>query len=674
METSAEDAKASIPAPLFRVFTFGAFTVEHLVTTPTRDEHPVLCYRPVTQSAWGDRIGPTLALFKLLLCAEQRHAAKGELAGALWPDAQEENARHSLAQVIRQLRRLFVSAEGVPLLEEVVGGDGLVLAPQSVLWADCTAFDEAIRHARHVQRQQRTHEAFEQWQWAYTLGSRGAFLADDAYYEWSGPPRRKYEQYWPLCLQQLAEYHLAEERFSEAEEVLYPFWCQHLTDEETLCLLMQTLCLQGSHQRALDCYAQSVKALADELDTTPAASTTALADYIRRQRMTQSDGIYRVSFLSKTTPLSSQTAYEDTTHPSSALLPLIQSRIMEAIKQLEGTNHDMDALRRATLTGLLGLLGERAVPFALWEQLVYPNPTPLSSEMVRYFQHLIENSWGLSNAGEWTIAEQVLHSFLPDVIRHAVEQREAAMLAAQGLVLRSILMAHQMKLSAMVPLCQQAVLYAKETEDHTILCTSLNGLAVAFKYNQQFDLSLQTYQEALKYCDEQASPLIRSRIYAGAAAAFARQRRQQEADQAIHLAYESFPDYPEQDPQFLSTDHGWYMIAYYEGLMHLTLNQPVEALKAFEQYKQHAPTNGVPRRNELEIINYQGRAAILSHQLDLYVSYLESGMRGAVALQSKKRLDEAITIFQEDMPYTWQKERLIKHMLEHYPMLLQEVH
>ncbi|HEU5376238.1 MAG TPA: hypothetical protein VFV38_12405, partial [Ktedonobacteraceae bacterium] len=278
---------------------------------------------------------------------------------------------------------------------------------------------------------------------------------------------------------------------------------------------------------------------------------------------------------------------------------------------------------------------------------------------------LIETCWQFCNAGRMQLAEHILASFLPEVLDRASFQPEAARLASQALRLKSILLAHQLHLSSMLPLCQQSVAYAQTTHDPDILSAALNGLAVAFKYNRQSLRSFEAYEAALRI-SERATPLLRSRVYAGAASIFASKGLRQDAFRLIGLAYEQFPDHPEHDPAFFSADHGRYMLAYYEGLVYLALEQPEDALQAFDRYHQDATAQPIPERNRLEILNQRGRAAILSGDLDSYIACLEEGVTGAVALQSQKRLDEALEIFSEQMPHAWLKEPAIVQLQERF--------
>lgn len=180
-------------------------------------------------------------------------------------------------------------------------------------------------------------------------------------------------------------------------------------------------------------------------------------------------------------------------------------------------------------------------------------------------------------------------------------------------------------------------------------------------YNQQYTNSLEAYEAAL-VLSEQATPLLRTRVYAGAAALFASRGRKQEALRFIDQAYEHFPSHPESDPLFFSADNGLFMLAYYEGLLYLSLHQPNEALRAFQRVQTLDVV--IPERNRLEMLNHQGSAAILTDDLEHYLYCLEEGVTGALKLQSQKRLGEALAIFQNQMPRAWLTEIPVKQTMD----------
>ncbi|MDB5068496.1 MAG: hypothetical protein JWM18_4930 [Chloroflexi bacterium] len=54
----------------------------------------------------------------------------------------------------------------------------------------------------------------------------------------------------------------------------------------------------------------------------------------------------------------------------------------------------------------------------------------------------------------------------------------------------------------------------------------------------------------------------------------------------------------------------------------------------------------VPERTVIEIVNCQAAAAIVQGELALACDHVEFGVRGAVRLQSAKRLADSVTLYQ----------------------------
>lgn len=124
-----------------------------------------------------------------------------------------------------------------------------------------------------------------------------------------------------------------------------------------------------------------------------------------------------------------------------------------------------DPQKRATLLQLFSTVSMlTVVPQALadpelWERLsASPN---IDAAALTHFETLLSTCWGLSNTGQLQVAEQVLPSFLPNLLQLAPRDNKAASLAAQGLRLQSILVAHQLKLAEKVTLCEQGVVFAR---------------------------------------------------------------------------------------------------------------------------------------------------------------------------------------------------------------------
>jgi transcriptional regulator with XRE-family HTH domain/tetratricopeptide (TPR) repeat protein len=300
-----------------------------------------------------------------------------------------------------------------------------------------------------------------------------------------------------------------------------------------------------------------------------------------------------------------------------------------------------------------------------WERLslAVTKPATLNQQTLNHFRDLMRVTWEFSNGSELDVAERMLPQFLPRLIQVAPHQPEAAILASQGLQLHSILVAHKLKISQKIALCQQAVSYARGTQDSNTLVAALLQLAVAYNYDSQYDNALKSYQEALIYCD-QATPLLRSRTYIEAAATFAHYRRAREADFYLDLAQEAFPADPASDPAYLYADHNSGVLALYHGLIYLERGDTTRAWTGFESFQRFGPT---PERIRLEIVNQEGRAALLEQDLEKYASCLEDGLSGAVRLGSRKRYDEAVGIYRS-IPTTWAAHPCIALIADQYQL------
>ncbi|MBV9256590.1 MAG: helix-turn-helix transcriptional regulator [Ktedonobacteraceae bacterium] len=303
-----------------------------------------------------------------------------------------------------------------------------------------------------------------------------------------------------------------------------------------------------------------------------------------------------------------------------------------------------------------------------WERLARATtqPSTVNGATINHFSNLLTTCQDLSNGTELEVAEGLLSKFLPRLRTLAPYQPEIARLAAQGLQLKSILVAHHLKIDDKVTLCQQAVEHARQANDPDVLISALLELAVALQYDKQPAKALQAYQEAQFYSN-QASPVLQARAYVETGAALARCGRQQEALFYLGLAYDTLPDHPEDDPTFAISDFcGPYALSLYDGFIHLDMGKPGRAWSGFEKFKTHPSTFPVPERIRLEIVNHQGRAAIMDKDLDRYIICLEDGLSGAITLKSKKRYNEALSIYRQDVPTGWYKEPRLKDLAEEY--------
>lgn len=332
-------------------------------------------------------------------------------------------------------------------------------------------------------------------------------------------------------------------------------------------------------------------------------------------------------------------------------------------------------LQILTSVSMLTVIPQALSDPELWERVnaSVDKASNVDAATLEHFETLVSTCWDLSNAGQLQVAEQVLPSFMPHLLQVAPHDAKASSLVAQGLRLQSILVAHQLKLADKVTLCQQAVVYARQSNDHTILAAALIELIAAFRYTRQYNDALRASQELLHYSQD-LSPLLQSRAYIIAAETFSRCGRMREAGFYIQLAYETFPDHAERDP-VVHANPNMFTMALYEGLAYLNQGDGNKALTTFEgklfggRLPAYHSVSVLPERIRLEITNYQGHAAILANNLEEYARCLEEGITGAISLKSQKRLDETLTTFRQDLPPSWRNEQLIKDLAERFRLV-----
>jgi hypothetical protein len=99
--------------PEIRVFTFGEFTLERLVTSPTEPDQPR--YECVSSEMWQSR-GTAISLLKVLLCKQRRRSSRDELLDALWPEdeqAKMKNVGHAFDAAVSILRSVLLCQQAV---------------------------------------------------------------------------------------------------------------------------------------------------------------------------------------------------------------------------------------------------------------------------------------------------------------------------------------------------------------------------------------------------------------------------------------------------------------------------------------------------------------------------------------------------------------------------------
>jgi len=294
-------------------------------------------------------------------------------------------------------------------------------------------------------------------------------------------------------------------------------------------------------------------------------------------------------------------------------------------------------------------------------------PSNIDEKTLKHFESITRSCWHLMMSNELEIAEQTLWGYLPKLTVLANQPSEhrqvAASTAAQGYLLAGSLAGHRNDLNERERYCEQALLYGNLAQDRNLQVSALKQLALTYEYKDRPGAVLQTYQKAIPYLNE-VSPLLQARMYAGLAGAHAQcgQKLGGQVDEALSAlahAYESFPEEPEEDPSFLYADCDYFTIILWDGLVHLDIDQPKEARKAFEHVDGLQPKIKLPEKVRIEFLNYQAETFIQLRELDAASLYLEEAVKAALALGSERRYNEAYEIYKH-MRIIWRNESRVK--------------
>jgi ATP/maltotriose-dependent transcriptional regulator MalT/DNA-binding SARP family transcriptional activator len=125
-----------------------------------------------------------LALLKAIVALGGREIAEAQLAEALWPEADGDDAHQALAVTLHRLRRLLGREEAV-----VLRGGQVRLAPD-LCWVDVWAFERLLGQADAARRGGRVDEARALDERALRL-YRGGFLESDGQAAWAVSARER---------------------------------------------------------------------------------------------------------------------------------------------------------------------------------------------------------------------------------------------------------------------------------------------------------------------------------------------------------------------------------------------------------------------------------------------------------------------------------------------------
>jgi DNA-binding SARP family transcriptional activator len=154
--------------------------------------------RSIEEGAW--RLRKAANLVKLLALAAGNRLHREQVMYTLWPELGISAASNNLRQTVHSARRTLDPTMGSRSLAS--REESLVLCPESSLWVDVNAFEEAARTVRRSREPALYRAALDLY--------AGELLPTDRYEEWAEEPRRRLQERYLSLLLGLA--HLYEER------------------------------------------------------------------------------------------------------------------------------------------------------------------------------------------------------------------------------------------------------------------------------------------------------------------------------------------------------------------------------------------------------------------------------------------------------------------------------
>ena len=236
------------------------------------------------------------ALLIYLAVESDRPHRRDELAGLLWPDQPQRNARHSLRQALSHLRSAITDraiigdcSDRTPFL--LVSRETVELNPDCDHWLDVTAFTALVEECG-AHRHRRLGSCLPCMRRLEKVAAlyRGEFLEhfflsdSSSFEEWALLKREWFRREAVESLFHLASYHERRGAYEQARVYAQRQVALEPWREEAHRQLMRLLALDGQHSAALVQYETCRRSLAKELGVEPTAETEALYKWIRATR------------------------------------------------------------------------------------------------------------------------------------------------------------------------------------------------------------------------------------------------------------------------------------------------------------------------------------------------------------------------------------------------------
>jgi DNA-binding SARP family transcriptional activator len=226
--------------------------------------------------SWNGQRGTSV--LRYLLFKRQHACARDELLEEFWRDIPVGVARNRLQVAVSGLRRAFLDATALNVVEFADGG--YRINPELLVEVDIENFDRGLRAADAAERAGNSQEARTSYQQTIAL-YRGDFAADAPFEQWTLLPRESTRIKLVDALDRLSRLELAQNRMDDCIATAHRMLDIDPCREDAHRLLMRCYAAQGRTYQALRQYEFCGLILRSTIDASPGPETTALYQAIR---------------------------------------------------------------------------------------------------------------------------------------------------------------------------------------------------------------------------------------------------------------------------------------------------------------------------------------------------------------------------------------------------------
>lgn len=355
----------------------------------------------------------------------------------------------------------------------------------------------------------------------------------------------------------------------------------------------------------------------------------------------------------------------------------LQERLDQELKRMKP--HPDDAAythsRRQALVTLATLPVTLLLPFQQGRL-----STALMDQFLSHCAKSITACWHLLKGSEFAPVEDVVPRYLPAlsmILRHSsTYQQVAAHHAAQCHLLMALVKIHSWHdLKAGVWNCQQAVSYSEAAGDLNLTIATLKESADTFYHAHCYADMLRSYEQAVHLINTAPfsngiPPLLRCRIYAGLAGAYAKNGQVDAAQYNLKLLRDTFPAYLADSHIPLYANCSVHSLNLWEGSTLLDFgkltqqpNYYQQAHTVFTKAEQFSLPLPIPERTRLEIITHQATIAIGLGNMEQFCEYIEKSADGNRVLSSQRRRRELIEVYAQGAS-VWPHEAAVQDLAD----------